>query len=62
VEKPQVVAGCGDLVDVLEDEPDEPDELDESLEDVVEVDVVVEEESLDDEDVLSAAGFRLSLR
>jgi hypothetical protein len=71
VKSPYLAAGCGDLVDVLEDseEPDDETDEDESLEDVDEdesLDEVDEDESLEevdpDDELLSAAGLRLSLR
>jgi hypothetical protein len=77
VENAQLVAGCGDLEDLLEPEepveaPDEPLDEDESLDEPLDEPLDEEEsldepldedESLDEEDVLSAAaGLRLSLR
>lgn len=64
----QLVAGCGDLEDLLDDPDESPEEafeaLDEPLDEEESPDEPLDEdESPDEEDVLSAAaGLRLSLR
>ena len=60
VENPQLAAGCGDLLDEPDDEsPDDDEGVDEGADG--EEDEEDEDES-PDEDVLSAAGLRLSVR
>jgi hypothetical protein len=61
VENAQVAAGCGDFVAVL-DELEEPDESPDEVEDPEEDEVDDESPEDPDEVVLSAAGFRLSVR
>jgi hypothetical protein len=56
-----VAAGCGDFVAVL-DELEEPDESPDEVEDPEEDEVDDESPEDPDEVVLSAAGFRLSVR